>query len=201
MERLINKLVELCVAKEIIKPENKDWFRYGIEKRLSTICVGIPFFLLAILLSDFLTATAFFISFFFLRSRINGYHANSIIQCLMVSLGLEILFLGLINPILNSAVMGILMTAAVALVFFLAPYNHPNMALTKEEILVCRKSARIRIIVLLLCFVLAACIKQRQLAAGITLGCAMAGGLLCFAYISEWRINHGKRTDEGNENA
>ena len=102
MNVAVDFIVTLCIRKNIIKEENIAWFRYGLEKRIVTLVVGIPFVLMGIAISNIWTALSFFLSFFFLRTRMNGYHAKSILGCLICSLALELLFLGGIAHWINT---------------------------------------------------------------------------------------------------
>ena len=193
MNKTIDRLVDYCVHQEIIQEKDIPWFRYGISKRVSSVIVGVPFFCIAVLYTDFNCAVAFFTSFFLLKRRTGGYHANSLIGCLLVSLLCELSLFVFVYPLLERASVGLItQTTCIILIFILAPYNHPNLDLSKAEIHVCRKSARIRA-----CFIglsseialFAGCIEIMK---GLTMGMTMASFLCCLGYITEWRVlKHG----------
>ena len=44
------------VTEEVVKACDKEWFAYGLEKRVLTIFTAIPFLIIAIALSDIWTA-------------------------------------------------------------------------------------------------------------------------------------------------
>lgn len=199
MSPIVDFLVNFCLRKNIIAAESVDWFRYGVERRLTAVFVGIPFVIVAILISNPITALSFFLSFFFLRSRMNGYHAKTVTRCLVLSLVLEFVFLGILYRAVNSYVAWIVMVWVVGLSFTIAPYNHPNMQLTKAEMSACAKAARIRSLIIAVLLLVATLIGLDESVKGISLGCAMAGMLLCFAYIIDWRNHNGKIADEDGE--
>ena len=160
---------------------------------MSTIIVAIPFFLVAVILSDICTAMAFYVSFYCLRTRINGYHAKTVWACFVTSLLSELLFLGVICPLINT--IGAISLALFSLIniLILAPYNHPSMHLSNEEVTACRNSSRIRSISIMACILATYLINFSTIAKGLSLGLAMAACLLCLAYIDEWRKNNDNR--------
>lgn len=187
MKFIVDTLVAFCVKNSLIDPEMKDWLRYGFEKRLSTFIVLIPFFILAVLLSAPSTALSFFVSFFSLKRCTNGFHANTIWGCLFASLLFEYLFLGVICPILNSHNAVWINIVCGIIVILLAPYNHPNIHLSKEESYILRRISRRTILLLILAVAICFLAEAVGIAKGLTAGIAMAAFLLCLAYISEWR--------------
>ena len=186
----LTHLTDYCLRHDIIAEEDIPWFQYGIEKRVSTVIVGIPVFIVAVLLSDILTATAFYVSFYLLRTRTNGFHASTVWGCLCSSLLCITVFLGILNPILiRPAAVG-LSFAGTVIVFILAPYDHPNMNYTEKELLACKKSSRFRCSALLIFSILLHFFDIPKPANGLSLGIAMAAFLLCLAYILNGGTHH-----------
>lgn len=187
MKYCVDRIVRYCFKNGLISESQIPWLRYSIEKRLSSIIGIIPFALLALLLSDFGCAFCFILSFCVLRSRINGYHSKTLIGCILVSLAIEILSFKIIYPVLTPiTAMATCIVCFVILILF-APYNHPNMHYSADEVLALKKSIRRRVAVL---FLLLSLFTVKQLISalhGLTLGIAMAAFMLCLAYITEWR--------------
>lgn len=75
-------LEQYCIDNNILPPEDFPWLRYGIEKRLLSIAGIVISVTLASALSDPYTAISFCGSFYYLRSRTNGYHAKTVRSCL-----------------------------------------------------------------------------------------------------------------------
>lgn len=190
MEAIVEKLVSYCITNGYVDSSNEDWLRYGIEVRLVTLYVLIPFFILACFLVGPLCAIPFFASFFYLKRFTSGYHAKSPHGCLLISLLLEVFFLVIIYPMLNSV--GILLFDFLCFVsiYFLAPYNHPGLHLTSEErnALVC--ASRRTTIILILGDLICTYGGLASIAKGIASGIAMAAFSLCLAYIADWRKTH-----------
>lgn len=195
MDSLVNALVHYCIHSQIIPAEKEAWFRYGLEKRIYTVCIFIPCALFAAYISSFYVAVSFFISFQILRTRVNGYHANSLCGCLCGSLVLECLFLCGIYPIIDITGIFLLIISSFFLIWTLAPYNHPEMQLTSEEYNACRKSAHVRICLLTALTLLLLLLGYVNSAKGVSLGCAMTSLLLFIAYISDRRINNEKKPE------
>lgn len=190
MHRLVNKITGYCVNEELIKPEDVPWLKYGLEKRISTIIVGIPFLIVALTISNYLCAISFFATFFFVKKYIGGYHANTIWGCLAFSLLLELVFLGWLPHLLTAFVFWGILGLSILAILKLAPYNHPNLHLTPEEIAICRKTGHRRICIASLFGAIAYLAGNEEIAQGCTIGIVMAATLLCLGYIHDWRKAH-----------
>lgn len=187
MNSFISIISTACVKHDLIDSEDVPWFEYGIETRITTIISLIPFTLLAMKLSDLPTTLAFLAAFIFLRACISGYHANSVLGCISVSLILELFFFCVFLQHLNTAFFYISNGVSLTAIYFLAPFVHPNMNFSKEEILSLHCSTKRR--VTLTTFLALACyrISFTAIAKGITTGTAMAAFMLCLAYFINWR--------------
>lgn len=193
MEELVNKTYVYCERRGIVTQEEKDWFCYGLSKRLNSLIVGIPAFLIAVLLSNFQTAISFMFSFFWIRSRTNGFHARTELQCVAISLFSEIVFLSIVRQLLNIYIVLLICISSIVCIFSLAPYNHPKMNFTDAEIKGCKTSARKRILVLVSVILASYAYGFVNVSNGLSIGCAMAEVFLCLAYICDWRKKNGKK--------
>lgn len=180
----IGEIIELCLRKGIITEEQVPWFRYGLEKRIYTVIGLIPFVIIAILLTNLATALSFIGAFYALRSRTSGYHAPTLGRCMLISLAAELLFLLVLYPCLTLTCAVIVSAICVVFILIAAPYNHPNMHLSKEEIYALKHSVRRRSIVLLVLICILSYAQLADIAKGLTTGIAMAAGMLCLAYIT-----------------
>ncbi len=187
MTTCIDYLVEYCLKREWISQNQVPWFRYGLEKRLSTVIGAIPFILIAILLTDLLTTIGFLGSFYFLRKYTNGYHAKTFLGCLLVSLGTELLFLLGLYPHLTLISGIILSTTCLLIICFTAPYNHPNMHLTAKEISATKIIIKRRVAILGCLLFILGILQAATVVRGLTVGIALTAFLLCVAYITERR--------------
>lgn len=189
MELIVSKITGYCIKNNIITVENEAWLKYGIEKRLSTFIGTIPFTILAIYLTNIPAALSFLVAFKLLRQKISGYHSKTVLGCMCVSLLFELLFLGVIYQCLDlEASMGVDIICCM-IVFSLAPYDHPNMNFSEEEILVLRQNARKAVLMLSILTLICYCNTLSSIAKGLTTGIAMAAFMLCLAYYIDWRNN------------
>ena len=184
------RAASFLVQQGIIDETQVDWFVYGIEKRIASVCMFPPFFLIALFWTSPICAVSFFSSFYLLRRRMSGYHARSMGMCLFLSLILEMLFLGVVYPVMQGIRIFIVIGICILLIFTLAPFNHPNMNFTDSELSACRSSTRITACILSLASVMTYFIDLHEIAKGLSVGIAMATFLLCVAYILEWRNKH-----------
>lgn len=181
--KYIDRLVDYCVKSSYISNDKAPWLRYALEKHLSTIVVIIPFMVLGLCIATPYVVFPFYISYFALRKRINGIHAKTLWGCFCISIMSEFIFLGIVGPLLNTTWMIVLLIISSATIYFLAPFNHPNMHLDDNEISACSKDAKWRLLVLLILIALSFILRLTQLAHGFTLGIMLAAIMLVLAYI------------------
>lgn len=190
MGTIYDRITEYCVCNGIVDDSNTAWLRYCIEKKVATLLCGIPFLVIAVALSNVVTAISFFVGFYELRRKAGGFHAKTIFGCFFASIFIELVFLGIFSPRLNLISICII-TAVDALVFFLlAPYNHPNMHLSNEEVFALKRSTRTTVVSLIFVNVFSLVIGFFSIANGLTTGATMAAAMLCTANINDWRISH-----------
>lgn len=179
----IDSFTNMCIDNGYITQEQAPWLHYGIEKRVTTLLISIPMIIIGSLISSPSMAVSFYISFYLLRSRTNGFHASSFVGCFALSILTEIFFLGFLPHIWNKAVATVLLIVSIIFIFILAPYNHPNMDLSSEELAECARSAKRRLLGLILSLIIMHILHINELATGILLGIVMVAVTLTFAYI------------------
>lgn len=187
MSRWSHRLAKRCVQCGIVEEEQLPWFIYGVEKRLTTALISVPFLLLALILTTPGCTISMYLAFYLLRRRTSGYHAKNACLCLCTSLLLEIIFLILIYPLLRKIHIILFLVFCLPLVFKFAPYRDPNMQFTTDEISACQSSARTTICILAITVVVAYAVGLYEISKGLTIGIAMATILLCTAYLLERR--------------
>lgn len=126
MQKLMDMVTAKLVTEEVVKACDKEWFAYGLEKRVLTIFTAIPFLIIAIALSDIWTAVMYLCSFYFLRVRTNGYHAKTIVSCIAWSLILELCFVLWFLPKLNT-IGSICVVNVVKDDTYVTLYNHTDV--------------------------------------------------------------------------
>lgn len=189
MEALASRITGFCIRNHLAEQDDEPWLRYGIEKRISTFINIIPFILLAVYLTNLPAALSFLFAFRALRKSSSGYHAKTALGCACSSLLFEMLFLGGLYQHLSSRSFFWVNLICGFIVLFLAPYNHPNMHFSKDEMLALKQRARRSVTVLILLSLASNFVGFPSIAMGITTGIAMAASLLCLAYTIDWRIS------------
>lgn len=179
----VDQLVTHCVKRGYVSEEQAPWLSYAIKKRMGSLFASLPILMLASYLATPITACSFYFSFCWLRSRTNGIHAKTFMGCMSGSLFCVLIFMGPIYHLLADSSMLVILLLSMVIIWFLAPYNHPNMHLTSEEKVACMNSARCRLLLLLLGTIISQGLIQREAAVGIMLGIAMAALLLALAYL------------------
>ena len=146
MQKLMDMVSAKLVTEGVVKACDKEWFAYGLERRILTIFTAIPFLIIAIALSDIWTAVMYLCSFYFLRVRTNGYHAKTIVSCIAWSLILELCFVLWFLPKLNTiGSICVVNVVAAIVVFAFAPVNNSNIHFDEAELQAVRVKARQRI--------------------------------------------------------
>lgn len=183
---IVDVLSDFCIRHEIITSEDLPMFRYCVEKRFYSAVVFLPLFLLGIIWTNFATTVAFLGAFSYLRSTTNGLHAKSPGTCFIFSILIEFILFKFVIPLLNKPNVIVALCISFFIVFLLAPYNHPNMDLTPDEIDACRASSRIRMVQLLFILLISSVLAWTDFTIGLFLGIALVSVLLILAYITNW---------------
>lgn len=183
MPTMIDTLVNYCVINGYVSEQQAPWLKYGLQKRIIGLIVAIPFILLGILVSNIPLTITYYSCFRFLRCRTNGLHAKTVLGCFLASIICVVFFLGLIAPALNFWITYILLAGSSAVIFFLAPYKHPNLELSKIEISVCARSSKFRLCTMLFAYLVMTFFKFHCIAKGIVLSIVTTAVMLVLAYI------------------
>lgn len=187
MSLFVEQIIGCCVKEQLISEDKIPWFRYSLEKRLYTFIGIIPFAILAVLISNIWCAICFLTVFFSLRSRINGYHADTLLGCFLMSLVIEIIFLIVFVILLTPVNCMVIVILCCCILFLFSPYNHSNMHYSIDEIIALKKSIRRRLVIILLLALIMRIMHWDNGLRGLVTGIAMATFMLCLAYYLEWR--------------
>ncbi len=187
MHTITDRLVEMLHQRGLIDKADIPWVRYGIQKRLLTFVGIIPLLLLGIHIAGFRNAVMFISSFYLLRPWCNGYHAKTPVSCLITSLLIEVAFLLGIRYILTPHIAIIVNILSCIILLIYAPYNHPKMHYTQEEIVALKAKIRKTLIPLEIAVGCALILQFTDVLYGLTAGVAMTTFMLYLAYIKEWR--------------
>lgn len=181
----IDSFVGLCIQKEYVSQDEVPWLRYALERRIVSLTAFVVLLIIGLLIATPATLLAFLITFCALRSRTNGYHAKSVGRCLCYSILGEVFFLRVLPNVWNDVFALVVLAVSIILIWFFAPYNHPNMELSPEEVIACAKSAKWRLSTLIFALSILYAMQQYQLALGVILGIVMTASTLIMAYCSQ----------------
>lgn len=188
---LANRIATWFVQTELIDTEEREWFKYAIEKRILTICSAAVFLIIGSAFAPFVVCCAFLFCFYFLRARTNGFHAETYLGCMLFSAVCEILLLCVIRPVVLLHLKETMFVSAV-ITLALAPVNDNRIHLSKEEIKACKKRAYFRVAVIVILAILTNR-WDKDAATGIGLGCVMTALTLCLGHIKQiLRKENGK---------
>jgi len=179
---LVNRITAFCIKNGIIADDDADWFSYALERRICNCAAVLLLFPLGCWLSNWIVSLSFFLSFYFLRKRASGFHAKTFAGCFLFSLiSTFIIFRFAISLCGKTAQLGICIVST-ALIFGLAPFDHPNMHMSSAELEASRKIARRNTIILDTAFLVAHICSAYDLAAGTSLALGYTALLLLLAY-------------------
>lgn len=194
---VIDLFVKYCVNHCIVSPAEIPLLRYCLEKRVYTFVFSIPIIIFCAYISDVFTAATFYLSFIYLRKITNGFHSTTAIHCFFCSVGVIILLFKVVHPNLTPLVIFILTVLSFLLIWRFAPYNHPNMHLSYDEIKACQKKSRERICLLIVLMQIISLCFGIAYIKGIVLGIFLDASLLSISYIiRNWRKAHGKDSEK-----
>lgn len=142
------------------------------------------------------TAISFVLSFYFLRQRIGGFHASSLLCCLITSLSLETLFCGLLPCMITRGSRYLIVSLSLFYMILTGPNIGKEMHLTEGEFQATTLYSKIRIIAVSLIYIIATLFEKTQdIANGLSLGILMSAFSLALAnIISKRRSKHERKS-------
>ncbi len=136
-------LTEQMIQERLIDNTRKEEYIYAliilIEK---TISIGTVLWL-SILLDKLVPTLLFLMCFMGLRKRAGGYHANTFLLCYIETIGTYIIIL-YINLLLDKHILifYMMLGVSVCIIFLIGTVSHPNLHMSKEEMLAAKGSSR-----------------------------------------------------------
>lgn len=134
-ENIADDLSIMLAEKGIIKPENREFYFYGLQLAISKL-----FFLLVVLTISLFTRTllvsmAFVFMYSAIRQFSGGYHCRTDVGCFFVSILLYLIMLFLYNIDVHEGRVFLYVAAfvSVLLIFIFSPIENKNKPLTVVE--------------------------------------------------------------------
>ncbi len=187
---LVEPFVSFCACHNIVSEDDIPTLRYCIEKRLYSLLIYMPLILLGSLISNHLTTVSFLWAFSYLRRMTNGFHAKTPFLCFLGSFILFLFVLAFAMKEYPLWVILILTSVSAMIIWILAPYNHPSMNYSTDEISACKKSAKIRLIITFSIMMVFYLTSESRIVNGIFFGIILVAALLGIAYIIDRRRQH-----------
>ena len=178
----IDAIVNACIEKGYVTSEKAPWLYYALEKRITSVAIFIPLCAIGLLLTNAATLLSFYITFYFLRSLTNGWHAKTFLRCYICSIVGEVVFLGVLIDFWNPVLARISTLIASILIWILAPFNDPNIGLTVDETDECKRIVKRRLVLLMISITTLRFMGGAHLACGAELGILMTALTLLLAY-------------------
>lgn len=181
----IDAVVSMCIQRGYVSKDSAPWLRYALEKKIVSLMAFVPLVIIGSVIANPATTFTFITTFCVLRTRTNGFHAKSVSSCITCSILVEIIFLKVLPMVWNDIISFAALSVSSVLIWHFAPYNHPDMALSSEEVTACAKSAKWRLSMLIFSLCVLHVWKQDQLTLGIKLGIVLTATTLIIAYCTQ----------------
>lgn len=134
---MTDRLLEQMVKWNIIRSEDEEIYRFGLEGLLLKSVHYMSYLLLAILFRQTVSFLLFFTAFLLLRKNAGGYHAKTRIRCYLISCATVIGVLTVTQMISKwedaAAMAAGFILAADMIVCMAAPVENKNRLLDREE--------------------------------------------------------------------
>lgn len=131
---MIDRYINLLIDRGIIWQGEEEIYKYKLTcflEKTFTISIMI---LISLIFRQTISIVMFIVSFFWLRSRMGGFHLDSFKGCFVGTIGTEIVLILLIKyRVVPLIISEILSAIAAVIIFILGASNHPNMNYDKDE--------------------------------------------------------------------
>ena len=143
VDKLLGILVNQMEKKEIIEKEWKEYYFYALVVMVEQWITIVSIVMISLVFRNTIPTIIFLISFFALRKRTGGFHAEKFWQCYIATI-LTYISIGFIADELSNHkyIVYACVIAAAFVIASIGTVNHPNMAMNKEELRESKKAAR-----------------------------------------------------------
>lgn len=144
IERIAGVLANKMIKEELINEDQKEEYLYVLVIITEKYIISGTVLIIGFLLDLFLPTSIFLCTFFSLRKRTGGYHANSFLKCYLYT---NIIYIIVVlihkNFGKNFRFMMLLMIISIVIIEVIGTINHPKMDLDNMELKESKKAARI----------------------------------------------------------
>lgn len=190
IEKMALKLVDQMEKEKIISKSSCKYYEYAlISVAEHAITVG-TMLLLGFIFRQFLPTICFMVSFFSLRRRTGGFHANKFWQCYLGTVITYIVVMQIVPMLCKkpTSMYGLLFLA-ILLVCIMGTINHPNMDMNKSELRKSQKAARLLVFVETMVIAVLVFLKADLLYIGyMSMAVILCAFLMCLAKIIKQEV-------------
>lgn len=184
MVKIVSDAVSRLVELGSVDEENRDIYEYGLHILLTTVSNLVITVVLGFVFGVPLETFLMFIAFTVLRSAAGGYHAKTVVGCVIVSTISIAVSIAAIVFVPESAVfpMTIVFTIlTVAIIFAFAPAEHPNRPMTASDYQGFKRNSRIIAIASVLVIAVMYILAPPRYGLSISLGITLSGAAVITA--------------------
>lgn len=150
--KIANACANMFQKNNIIKPEEREIYQYGIEVGVATLVNVATTLAIGLIMRMPVESLVVLLCYIAIRAYSGGFHASSDSKCYIISAVIIILNLAFARIVLHLGLYHVSMIVgcvAGAFIFFLSPVVHENRPLDDDEYPIFKKRARVIVVVLL----------------------------------------------------
>lgn len=125
----------MLAEKKIIKPENREFYFYGLQLAISKLFFFLVILIISILTKTLLVSMAFVFMYSAIRKYSGGHHCRSEVCCFFVSILLYLIMILFYDMDAYGVRIFLCISASVSIIFIIifSPIEHKNKPLSTEE--------------------------------------------------------------------
>lgn len=134
-ENIADDLSILLAEKKIIKPENREFYFYGLQLAISKLFFFLVILTISLLTKTFLVSMSFVFMYSVIRQFSGGHHCRSEVSCFFVSILLYLIMILFYDIDMHGGKIFLCISAAVSvlLIMIFSPIEHKNKPLSADE--------------------------------------------------------------------
>ena len=181
-----NQFVKKMLRTNAIEDEQEEIYRFGLECLFLKTINFLSYILIAILLAKLNEFIFIMLTFVPLRRSAGGYHAQTRIKCYFLSSVVLVMALLMCNFTEKISIWFIILACANIVFLLLAPVDHENKRMGREEKNYFKKKTRIIIVLIDVIVLVLPYVGQEVLIGSIITGVVMATFFLILGKIQEF---------------
>ncbi|WP_416198357.1 MAG: Putative Accessory protein regulator protein B [Sporanaerobacter sp.] len=197
---MLHKLAEdisfYFVTYKVIDIKDRDTYIYGLELLISTLFTSVSILLLGFFIGELISAVAYLLVYFFLKSYTGGYHAKHYYQCYIYSILVFIAIIIIKNVTLSiyQPHIGLmLLFFSIIIIFRFAPVENKNNPKSKKEIIKNKKIARNRILLMSIIIILGYIVQAKLV--GLWFMLALTEFSIAYSILKQKFLERGEHSE------